>query len=99
MEKKHPVKFTQSGPMLRQKVSVPLEDIKNIQSEIGPFLGSLTITSDHFVNNTQTVSYLPRKDVQEIQRLVQGAVIAMKEGVDISQIEAPKLKKLLCDLG
>ncbi|HEX5744444.1 MAG TPA: hypothetical protein VFX84_03295, partial [Candidatus Saccharimonadales bacterium] len=43
-----------------QAASVPIENIKNIQADLGPFFGSLTITSDHFVNNTQTLNYLHR---------------------------------------
>ncbi|HET9098463.1 MAG TPA: hypothetical protein VFN51_02495 [Candidatus Saccharimonadales bacterium] len=82
-----------------KKVSVPIEDIKNVQSSTGPVVGSLTITSDHFVNNTQTINNLKKKDVEVIQKLIQGAVIATKEEVDISKIEPKKLRNLLCELG
>ncbi len=80
-------------------VSVPLEDVRNIQATMGPLFGSLTITSDHFINNTQTITYLLRKDVENIQKLVQGAVLAIKEDVDINNIDTKALKDLLCKLG
>src|SRR5581483_1745664 len=48
---------------VEQRVSVPIEDIKNVQADVGPFLGSLTITSDLFINNIQKVDYLRRNDV------------------------------------
>lgn len=83
-----------------QSVGVPLENVKNIQADIGPMLGSLTITSDLFINNTQTVTGLPRKDARNIQQLVQGITAALSEGIDLGKIEdTEQLKQLLCRLG
>lgn len=84
---------------IEQKISVPIENIKNVQADLGPFFGSLTVTSDHFVNNTQSIHWLTRNDARRIQRLVQGAMVALKEEIDISQIDTDKLKKLLGELG
>lgn len=83
----------------RQKVSVQLSDIKNVQAELGPLFGSLTFTSEHFINNTQTISYLPRKDVLAIQQMVQGFIVAHDEGVDLTQIDNDELKEKLNELG
>lgn len=82
-----------------QTVSVPLENVKNIQADIGPLFGSVTITSDHFVNNTQEITYLPKKDAQKIQRVVQGSMVAIREGIDTTEIEAKDLLKYLSKLG
>lgn len=84
---------------VEQTVSVPLETIKNIQADFGPFLGSLIITSDLFINNTQKIDYLHRRDVRKIQKLVQGAMVAIKEHIDINKVETHKLRPLLSDLG
>lgn len=84
---------------IQQSVSVPIENIKNIQADTGPFFGSITITSDHFINNTQTVNWLKRYEAEEIQRLVQGIMVAVKEQIDISKIETGELKGLLKGLG
>lgn len=84
---------------VEQTVSVPLADIKNIQADMGPFFGSLTVTSDHFINNTQTVNYLWRKDVKQIQELIQGAMVAKNEQIDITKVETKELHNLLTDLG
>lgn len=84
---------------VEQTVSVPIEDIKNIQADVGPFLGSLTITSDLFINNIQRINYLPRPVVKEVQKLVQGAMVAIKEGINITKIDCVQLKKQLSDLG
>jgi hypothetical protein len=82
-----------------QTVSVPIEDIKNVQADAGPFFGTLTITSDLFINNTQKIPWLKRRDVRYIQQLVQGAMVALKEKIDISKVPSPKLCDLLIELG
>lgn len=83
----------------KQTVSVQHSDIKNIQAEIGPFLGSLVITSDHFINSMQTIKYLTRKDTLAIQQLVQGLLVAHREKVETSNIDDKKLMELLNRLG
>lgn len=82
-----------------ESISVPIPNLKNIQASLDPFFGSLVITSDHFVNNTQEIKFLKREDAKEIQRLVQGAMIANTEKIDVSKVEVPQLKKLLHELG
>lgn len=83
----------------KQKVSVQLSDIKNVQADLGPIFGSLTFTSEHFINNTQTIRYLPRKDVLAIQQMVQGFIVAHQEGIDLGDIDDEELKKKLDELG
>jgi hypothetical protein len=78
---------------------VPLENVKNIEADLGPFFGSITVTSDLFINNTQTVHFLWRDDARKIQKLVQGAVVAQGEGIDLNKIEVIQLQKMLIDLG
>jgi hypothetical protein len=89
-----------------QVISIPIENIKNVQANLGPLLGSLTITSgsltissDHFVNNTQNINYLLRKDAEKIHKILQGAIVAKTEGVDISKVTTRNLKKHLPQLG
>ncbi len=84
---------------IEQTVSVEHKDIKNVTADVGPIFGSLTITSEHFANNTQTIKYLPKKEVREIQRLVQGFISAYKEKIDMSGIEETELVALLDELG
>jgi hypothetical protein len=89
-----------------QIISLPIENIKNVQANIGPIFGSLTITSgsltissEHFVNNTQDINYLWRKDAEKIHKILQGAIVAKTESVDISKIPSSQLKKQLPQLG
>lgn len=84
---------------VKQTVSVRHSDVTNVQAHVGPFFGSLIITSEHFINNIQTIKYLPRGDVLKIQQLIQGMIIAHKEGVEMNDIDDKKLLELLNELG
>ncbi len=84
---------------IEQKVSVPLENVKNIEADLGPFFGSIIITSDLFINNTQHLNFLWRDEAKKIQKLVQGAVVAQTENIDLNKIETIKLRSMLIDLG
>lgn len=82
-----------------QTLSVPIENIKNIQANVGPFFGSLVITSDQFINSTQEVDFLTKADTVKVQRIVQGAMVAVKEEIDISKVDIKKLREHLENLG
>jgi hypothetical protein len=82
-----------------QTVSIRLKDLRNVEADIGPLFGSITLTSQHFLNNTQTIKFLKRKDITEAQRLLQGFMIAHDAQIDTDNIEHDELKSLLNKLG
>lgn len=82
-----------------QTASIRLKDLRNVQADIGPLFGSITLTSQHFLNNTQTIKFLKRKDIIEAQRLLQGFMIAHEAQIDTDNIEHDELKSLLNKLG
>jgi hypothetical protein len=84
---------------IQQTIGVKLSDINNVEGNIGPFFGSLVITSQHFKNNIQHINFLPRKDVIDMQQVLQGVIIANQEGVDFSAIDDEELIALLRKLG
>jgi hypothetical protein len=84
---------------VQQTISVQLKDIKNVEANLGPFFGSLTITSQHFRNNVQHINFLPRHDAVEVQHLLQGAIVAFNEKIDISKVHNEKLRDMLKKLG
>ena len=79
--------------------STQISDIQSIQANVGPFFGSLRITSKFFVNNPQSVKFLWRHDAEKVQRLVQGFIIAKQKDIDCSEIDKDKLIAMLSDLG
>lgn len=82
-----------------QTASTELKNIMNIQADAGPLFGSLTLTSKHFLNNTQTIRYLRKRDVATAQRLLQGFMIAQRAKIDTDNIDREQLLLLLNDLG
>lgn len=79
--------------------STEIRNIMNIEAAVGPLFGSITVTSKHFLNNTQTIKYLKRKDAVTAQRLLQGFMIALRAKIDTDNIDRERLLTLLNDLG
>lgn len=82
-----------------QTASIRLKDLRNVQANVGPLFSSITLTSQHFLNNTQTIRFLKRKDIIEAQRLLQGFMIAHEAQIDTDQVGHMDLKSLLNKLG
>jgi hypothetical protein len=82
-----------------QTASIRLKDLGNVQADVGPLFGSITLTSQHFLNNTQTIKFLKRKDIIEAQRLLQGFMIAHEAQIDTDKVEHNELRSLLNKLG
>jgi len=82
-----------------QTASTEIKNIMNIEADMGPLFGSITITSKHFLNNTQTIKYLRRRDVTTVQRLLQGFMIAQRAKINTDSIDRGQLLTLLNGLG
>lgn len=79
--------------------SVPVRDILSVEADVGPFFGSVHLTSRYFFTNPQTITFLWRGDAIKIQRLLQGYIIAHERNIDCSAISKNHLLDLLYDLG
>lgn len=79
--------------------SVPVGEIMSAEAIVGPFFGSLHLTFRFFANNEKVISFLPRKDALELQRLIHGYIIAHRREIDVSSISKDKLVELLAELG
>ena len=82
-----------------QTSSTEIKNIMNVEADMGPLLGSITITSKHFRNNTQIIRCLKRNDVTTIQRLLQGFMIAQRAKINTDNIDKNQLLTLLNELG
>jgi len=80
-------------------ISVRIEDILNVESNVGPFFGSIHIFSKFFTNDIKSISFLTRENALRIQRLIQGYMIARNRKIDCSTVEKRQLIILLNDLG
>jgi hypothetical protein len=79
--------------------SVPIRDILNVEADVGPFFGSIHLTSRYFFTNPHSIRYLKRGEAMRIQKLVQGFIIANERNIDCSSIDKAQLEILLEDLG
>lgn len=79
--------------------SVAIQDILNVEADVGPFFGSVHLTSRYFYTNPRSINFLWRSDAIRIQRLLQGYIIARERNIDCSNIDKKQLKILLEDLG
>lgn len=80
-------------------ISVPIADILSVEADVGPFFGTVHMTSRYFIQNPYTVRFLSRENTTQLQRLLQGYIIAHQKGVDCASIDKEQLKILLIDLG
>lgn len=81
-------------------VSLRIEDILNVSTSLGPFFGSLTISTrvmnstDHFV-----IDGFWRRDAIRLKHIIQGYMIALHQGIDTSQLTTERLIRKLNELG
>jgi hypothetical protein len=80
-------------------ITVPITSMISADANVGPFFGSVHMTSKYFIDNTHTVNFLWRHDAEEVHRLMQGFIIAQEKNIDVSDIDMEDLKALLRDLG
>jgi hypothetical protein len=79
--------------------STPIRDILSVEAHVGPFFGSLHMSSRYFITNPYSVNFLLRKDALELQRMLQGYIIVHEQQINCAGIEKPELIDLLNDLG
>jgi hypothetical protein len=79
--------------------STPLNDIEAIDANVGPFFGSLRITSRFFVNNTRVIKFLTREDTTNIQSILQGYKLAKEKEIDFLEVDKDDLVRALMELG
>lgn len=82
-----------------QITSIPVRDLLSVEADIGPFFGSVHTASRFFVTNPKSVKWLRRADAIELQRMLQGYIIAHEQEINCDNIKKDKLIALLNDLG
>lgn len=80
--------------------TIRIEDILSITADVGPFFGSLKISTRFFSpEKPHRVNFLWRHDALRIKRIVQGYIIALQKSIDCSALSTPELRDLLDKLG
>jgi len=81
-------------------MSMRIEDVLNATCTVGPFLGTVTITS-RVMNQDQTSTIGPfwRSEAKRLKRVIQGYVIALQRQIDCSALGTKELARMLEQLG
>lgn len=80
--------------------SIRIEDVLNVTTTVGPFLGTVSVMSRVFnTDKPHTVTYLKRADAIHLKHVAQGYVIALHNNIDCSQFSKEQLIKMLEKLG
>lgn len=81
-------------------ITVRIEDVLNVASSVGPFFGSLTISS-RVMNSTDhyEVNYLVRRDAIYLKQVIQGYMIAQHNKIQTSHLDKDQLVSTLVELG
>lgn len=81
-------------------VSIRIEDILHVESTVGPLFGDLVISS-RVMNSTDHFDMRGfwKNDARELQRILQGYIIALQHDIDVSKLSKRQLRKLLLELG
>ena len=81
-------------------LSIRIEDILNVTTGVGPFFGSLTITSRVISTVDQfKINYFWRKDAIHLKHVIQGYVIAHHNNIEISHLSKGEMIETLSALG
>lgn len=86
---------------MAEVLSINVQDILNVTANVGPFFGSLTVTTRFFDKESKPceVRYLWREDALRVKRILQGYVIAVQKGIDCSALQRRELVLMLDQLG
>jgi hypothetical protein len=79
--------------------SIPIRDILSVEADIGPFFGSVHTASRYFITVPHSINWLWRRNAIQLQRLLQGYIIANEQEIDCTNIEKDKLISMLNELG
>ncbi|HEX7963902.1 MAG TPA: hypothetical protein VF466_04925 [Candidatus Saccharimonadales bacterium] len=82
-------------------ISIRIEDILNVTADVGPFFGSVKISTRFFDKQEPpyAIHYLWRHDALKIKRIMQGYVIASQQKIDTSSLGTEELGDMLDELG
>lgn len=75
------------------------KDIVSIASTESMFYATINLVSGMRINKEVSVPFLKKEDARKLRRLVQGLLIAGKEGIDVNQIPENQLIAKLEEIG
>lgn len=81
-------------------MSVNVEDILNVTANIGPFFGSMRISTRFFdPDKPYHINWLSRSDALRLKHVLHGSIIASQKGIDTTAVSTEELSELFDKLG
>lgn len=80
-------------------MTIRIQDVLNVTGYVGPFFGSVHITTRFFVYKPYEVNFFWREDAMKVQRIMQGYIIAKQNDIDTSVLTTKELAGMLDELG
>lgn len=79
--------------------SIAVKDILDVFVECNILFATVKIIDRNFIQNLISIDYLWRWDAFKARRMIQGLIIASREGVDLSKLEPSELLRKVEGLG
>ncbi len=81
-------------------LSISMDDILNVTASVGPFFGSIQVSTRFFdASRPYVVHHFWRADALKIKRIAQGYLIARQKNIDCGVLPTKELATLLDHLG
>lgn len=81
-------------------ISIRVEDILSVNANIGPFFGSVQLSTRYFDSSRPYhINWLWRRQALRLKALIQGLIITSRKEISISAVDAPALVGELVRLG
>lgn len=76
-----------------------MKNINEVEVQCSVFFASLSIVDNSYVKNTFAMDYLKKREAQLARRIIQGLLVATREGIDLSKFHAAELRYKAESLG
>jgi hypothetical protein len=74
-----------------QTSSIPLRDIANVEIQTSPFFATLRITNIRYPMHPKVLRFLKKHEAMKAKNIIDGLLVAISQGADITNIEPTKL--------
>lgn len=82
-----------------QTTSVPLRDIANVEIQTSPFFATVRIINIRFPMHPLTLQYLKKPDAIKAKNIIDGLLVAISQGADITAIEPEQFLREIEQVG
>jgi hypothetical protein len=82
-----------------QTTSIPLADIANVEIQTSPFFATLQIINIRYPMHPLILNYLKINDAQKAKKIIDGLLVAVAQGTDVTKIEPANFIKQIEKVG